>query len=86
MKAFGYFVTESSGHASEYVPYFRKSVQMVNDDLVPRFTDHVNHWFDYGRTGGYLRHCIGRLDQSQSDYQALISGTKTPPKIGRAHV
>src|SRR5215207_9474611 len=25
MKHFGYFVTESSGHASEYVPYFRKS-------------------------------------------------------------
>lgn len=79
MKSFGLFVTESSGHASEYVPYFRKSAQMVNDDLVPRFTDHVNHWFDYGRTGGYLRHCIDRLDQSQSDYQALISGAKIPP-------
>ncbi|MFN8540967.1 MAG: hypothetical protein U0232_26240 [Thermomicrobiales bacterium] len=24
MRHFGYFVTESSGHASEYVPYFRK--------------------------------------------------------------
>ena len=39
MKYFGYFVTESSGHASEYVPYFRKSAAMVNEELVPRFTD-----------------------------------------------
>jgi len=84
MKYFGRFVTESSGHASEYVPYFRKSAQMINEDLVPRFSDHVNHWFDYGRTGGYLRHCIERLAYSQQDYEALISGTKTPPTV-RTH-
>ena len=29
MQYFGYFVTESSGHASEYVPYFRKTAKMV---------------------------------------------------------
>jgi alpha-galactosidase len=84
MKSFGRFVTESSGHASEYVPYFRKSAQMVNDDLVPRFKDHVNHWFDFGRTGGYLRHCIERLDLAQHDYEELIAGTKTPPTV-RTH-
>jgi alpha-galactosidase len=84
MKYFGRFVTESSGHASEYVPYFRKSAQMVNDDLVPRFTDHVNHWFDFGRTGGYLRHCIERLDLAQKDYADLIAGTKTPTTV-RTH-
>jgi alpha-galactosidase len=54
-KHFGYFVTESSGHASEYVPYFRKSPEMVETDLVPRFTTPGNEWFDNGRTGGYLR-------------------------------
>jgi alpha-galactosidase len=84
MKAFGRFVTESSGHASEYVPYFRKSAQMVHDDLVPRFKDQVNHWFDFGRTGGYLRHCIARLDLAQHDYEELIAGTKTPPTV-RTH-
>lgn len=31
MKYFGYFVTESSGHASEYLPWFRKSAAMVNE-------------------------------------------------------
>jgi alpha-galactosidase len=79
MKHFGYFVTESSGHASEYVPYFRKSARMVNEDLVPRFTDQANHWFDFGRTGGYLRHCIQRQELAQQDYEELISGAKSPP-------
>ena len=74
MKYFGYFVTESSGHASEYMPYFRKTAQMVEEELVPRFTDEVNHWFDYARTGGYLRHCLHRLEQFQSDYDEIVGG------------
>src|SRR5262249_31101020 len=84
MKHFGYFVTESSGHASEYLPYFRKTAQMVNQDLVPRFTDHVNHWFDFGRTGGYLRHCISRLDKAQHEFDELIAGTRQLPTT-RSH-
>ena len=79
MKHFGYFVTESSGHASEYVPYFRKSVQMVNEDLVPRFKDEKNYWFGFGRTGGYLRHCISRFAEAQKEYQELLEGTKDLP-------
>src|SRR5918992_24863 len=55
MEHFGYFVTESSGHASEYVPYFRKSARMVEEDLVPRFVQSPYRWLDHGRTGGYLR-------------------------------
>lgn len=84
MKYFGRFVTESSGHASEYSPYFRKSTEMVNEQLVPRFTDEHDHWFDFGRTGGYLRHCIERQEYSQTDYQALIAGDKALPTV-RTH-
>ena len=79
MKHLGYFVTESSGHASEYVPYFRKSARMVNEDLVPRFQDPANRWFDFGRTGGYLRHCIQQLAESQREYQELLAGVKDLP-------
>ena len=79
MRHFGYFVTESSGHASEYVPYFRKTVQMVNEELVPQFTEQANDWFDFGRTGGYLRHCIERQEYAQQDYEKLIAGTKALP-------
>jgi alpha-galactosidase len=79
MKYFGYFVTESSSHASEYLPYFRKSAQMVNEDLVPRFNGTANNDFDFGRTGGYLRHCINRLERAQIEYEELIAGTKALP-------
>ena len=80
MKYFGYFVTESSGHTSEYVPYFRKTAHMVNEDLVPRFKDQVNDWFDFGRTGGYLHHCISRFAEAKKEYQALLQGIKDLPK------
>jgi alpha-galactosidase len=87
MKYFGYFVTESSGHASEYVPYFRKSARMVEEELAPRFKLEFNdwdsyagsHWFDFGRTGGYLRHCFERLEESREVYQEMISGQKPLP-------
>lgn len=79
MKAFGYFVTESSGHASEYVPYFRKSASMVNDELSPRFTSEHDRWFDFGRTGGYLRHCIQRLHTAQQEFQDMIAGDRALP-------
>jgi alpha-galactosidase len=79
MKHFGYFVTESSGHASEYVPYFRKTAQMVNEDLVPRFKDEVNHWFEFGRTGGYLRYCVRRFAEAQQEYQELLQGVRDMP-------
>jgi alpha-galactosidase len=68
MKHFGYFVTESSGHASEYLPYFRKNAEMVNQNLVPLFKDQMNFWLDYGRTGGYLRYARQRALESQMEY------------------
>lgn len=37
MDAFGYFHTESSHHASEYLPYFRKSPEMVNEFIAKRW-------------------------------------------------
>ncbi len=79
MKHFGYFVTESSGHASEYVPYFRKDARMVNEDLVPRFQGEANHWFEFGRTGGYLRYCIRRFAEAQKEYEELLEGMGNLP-------
>jgi len=42
MKHFGYFVTESSYHNSEYVPYFRK-----NPELIARFAPKTGAWEDH---------------------------------------
>lgn len=83
MKHFGYFVTESSGHASEYVPYFRKSAKMVEEELVPRFKNPRDHWFGFGRTGGCLRRVEERSDQVQQHFeQDLTSGA---PPAERTH-
>jgi alpha-galactosidase len=82
MKHFGFFVTESSGHASEYVPYFRKSAKMVNDELVPNFSDKVNAWFDFGRTGGYLRHCLNRIQKFEHEFEEILAEA---PATDRTH-
>jgi alpha-galactosidase len=37
MDAFGYFHTESSHHASEYLPYFRKSPELVREFIPERW-------------------------------------------------
>jgi alpha-galactosidase len=78
-KFFGYFVTESSGHASEYVPYYRKSAHMVTDDLAPRFKNEKDKWFDFARTGGYLRECHYRETIVEQEFQALVDGVKDLP-------
>ncbi|MBV9491571.1 MAG: alpha-glucosidase/alpha-galactosidase [Verrucomicrobia bacterium] len=82
MRHFGYFVTESSGHCSEYSPYFRKNAKMVEHELVPKFTDPVNDWFDYGRTGGYLRHCRDRLKAFQDEFGEILADE---PPLARTH-
>jgi alpha-galactosidase len=84
MRHFGLFVTESSGHASEYMPYFRKNAAMVNEVLVPKFTSPHDHWFDNGRTGGYLRHCLEREVTVAQEREQMIAGAKDIPTV-RSH-
>jgi alpha-galactosidase len=86
MKHFGYFVTESSGHASEYVPYFRKTARMVEQDLVPRFKNPEDHWFNWGRTGGYLHYCTERLSRFQNEHAMLIAGGSSQSARGSGEI
>lgn len=51
LKRFGYFSTESNGHLSEYVPWYRK-----NPAEIRKWID-LSSWIN-GETGGYLRVCI----------------------------
>ncbi len=48
MKRFGYYSTESNGHLSEYVPWYRK-----RPDEIARWID-MGSWIN-GETAGYLR-------------------------------
>lgn len=76
---FGYFVTESSGHASEYSPYFRKNLEMVENALVPRFENPRDEWFDNGGTGGYYNNCVRRLARFASEVEEQIEGSRDLP-------
>ena len=63
MKAFGYFMTESSGHLSEYIPYYRK-----RDDLKQLFNDP-----DFGGESlFYYRNCCERQDEHYDEIKQQI--------------
>ena len=69
MKRFGYFSTESNGHLSEYVPWYRKH------------TDKIMDWIDLGvwingETGGYLRVCTEGRNWFETDFPNWL---KEPP-------
>ena len=61
MKRFGYFSTESNGHLSEYVPWYRKRVGEIQ-----RWID-LGIWIN-GETGGYLRVCTEGRNWFETDF------------------
>lgn len=52
---------------------------MITNDLVPRFTNKGDFWFDFGNTGGYLRHCLERVHLAEQEFRELIAGVKAAP-------
>ena len=50
LRRFGYYSTESNGHLSEYVPWYRKRPKDIRKWIK------LGNWID-GETGGYLRVC-----------------------------
>ena len=67
---FGYFSTESNGHLSEYVPWYRKRPE----DLM-NWIDVGSSWIN-GETGGYLRVCIEGRNWFDTDFPNWM---KQPP-------
>ncbi len=70
MKHFGYFVTESSGHFSEYVPYFRK-----RPDLVKKYARDGY----LGESGFYANSWPRSCEESQAAVQEMVLGSKEIP-------
>jgi alpha-galactosidase len=73
MDAFGYFHTESSHHASEYVPYFRKDAARV-EEYIPQRWDYYELCASHdeeGQTTDLLAKLKERLEPSL-EYGALI--------------
>ncbi|WP_322923808.1 alpha-glucosidase/alpha-galactosidase [Paenibacillus campi] len=61
LRRFGYYSTESNGHLSEYVPWYRKRPQEIVDWI------DMNSWIN-GETGGYLRVCTEGRNWFETDF------------------
>jgi alpha-galactosidase len=61
LRRFGYYSTESNGHLSEYLPWYRKRPGEIRDWIS------LTNWID-GETGGYLRHCTERRNWFETDF------------------
>ena len=62
LRRFGYYSTESNGHCSEYVAWYRKRPREIR-----RWIDLGSSWI-HGETGGYLRVCIEGRDWFKTDF------------------
>jgi hypothetical protein len=72
LKRFGYYSTESNGHFSEYVPWYRKRTAEIN-----KWID-LSSWIN-GETGGYLRVCTEGRNWFETDFPNWLK--EQPPKI-----
>lgn len=61
LRRFGYYSTESNGHLSEYVPWYRKRPEEINDWI------DLGSWIN-GETGGYLRVCTEGRNWFETDF------------------
>jgi alpha-galactosidase len=72
LKRFGYYTTESNGHLSEYLPWYRKRV-----DEIGKWID-LSSWIN-GETGGYLRVCTEGRHWFETDFPNWLAAE--PPKF-----
>jgi alpha-galactosidase len=61
LRRFGYYSTESNGHLSEYVPWYRKREDEIKDWI------DMGSWIN-GETGGYLRVCTEGRTWFETDF------------------
>jgi len=61
LRRFGYYSTESNGHLSEYLPWYRKRVDEIPDWIS------LDNWI-HGETGGYLRVCTEGRNWFETDF------------------
>ena len=72
MRHFGYFMTESTGHLSEYLPYFRK-----NKKALERYCDEPAFG---GETGAYYKYCAMLAEKYAKTDPLSIESTKLGPR------
>jgi alpha-galactosidase len=67
LKRFGYYTTESNGHVSEYVAWYRKRPAELHQWI------DLGNWID-GETGGYLRVCTEGRNWFETDFPNWLKG------------
>ena len=72
LRRFGYYSTESNGHLSEYLPWYRKRADEITDWISLR------RWI-LGETGGYLRVCTEGRNWFETDFPNWLE--EDPPQI-----
>ena len=71
LRRFGYYSTESNGHLSEYLPWYRKRPEEIR-----RWID-MSSW-GYGETGGYLRVSTEKRTWFETDFPAWMAAEDPP--------
>ncbi len=71
LRRFGYYSTESNGHLSEYVPWYRKRLGEIR-----RWID-LSSWIN-GETGGYLRVCTENRNWFETDFPNWMKAEDKP--------
>jgi alpha-galactosidase len=67
LRRFGFYSTESNGHLSEYVPWYRKRPREIR-----KWID-LSAWIN-GETGGYLRVCTEGRDWFEKEFARGVEG------------
>ncbi len=76
LRRFGYYSTESNGHLSEYLPWYRKRSAEIKNWI------DLSSWIN-GETGGYLRVSTEGRNWFETDFPNWLS--QPSPKIGPEH-
>jgi alpha-galactosidase len=78
LRRFGYYSTESNGHLSEYVAWYRKRPEEIINWIDQDFTSWI-----HGETGGYLRVCTEGRHWFETDFPKWLA--EPPWPIGPEH-
>jgi alpha-galactosidase len=71
LKRFGFYSTESNGHLSEYLPWYRK-----RREDIPNWIS-TDDWI-HGETGGYLRHTRETRNWFETEYPTMLKEAEKP--------
>lgn len=71
LKRFGFYSTESNGHLSEYLPWYRKRPEEIGNWIS------MDDWI-HGETGGYLRYTTENRNWFETDFPVFLDEAGKP--------